>query len=68
MEKIEVGNALLDSETLNLLHLAVYYEHLDIVKLICDNVLTLDLANDGKIPANSGLVNQSEIALTEIYL
>ena len=63
MEEIHVGNKTIQSENLNILHLAVYHDQLEIVKLICETIPNLDLAYTGKIPSSSGLANESEISL-----
>lgn len=47
------------------MHLAVYYNHLAIVKLICEYIPVIDLVYAGKIPSSSGLANQSEISVVE---
>lgn len=65
MDQIQVGNTTIQSENLNILHLAVYNAHLDVVKVLCENIPNLDLALVGKIPESSGLINQSEISITE---
>ncbi len=57
MDQIHVGNRTIQSENLNILHLAVYHKQLDIVKLMCENLPNLDLAHAGKIPPSSGLAN-----------
>lgn len=36
-----------------------------LVKLICENIPNLDIVDAGKIPTSSGLINQSEVSLTE---
>jgi ankyrin repeat protein len=65
MEQIHVGNKTIQSENLNILHLAAYHNHLDIIKLMCENLPNLDLTYAGKIPSSSGLANQSEISISE---
>lgn len=46
-----------------MLHLAVYHNHLEIVKAICENVPTVDINFAGKIPSGSNLANDSETDL-----
>lgn len=46
-----------------MLHLAVYHNHLEIVKTICENVPTVDIVFAGKIPPGSNLANESETDL-----
>ena len=58
-----MGNKNIQSENLNVLHLAVYYNQMQIVKLLCENVPTLDIVSIGRIPSNSGLANESEISI-----
>jgi len=65
MEQIQVGNTTIQSEHLNILHLAVYHKNLDVVKALCENIPTLDLAYAGKIPESSGLANQSEMSIDD---
>jgi hypothetical protein len=65
MEQIQVGNKTIQSEHLNILHLAVYNNNLEIVKSICESIPTLDIVFAGKIPSSSGLANISEITVTE---
>lgn len=60
-----MGNKTIQSENLNMLHLAVYHNHLNIVQLILENIPTLDIVVAGKIPTSSGLANQSEISVGE---
>ena len=50
---------------MNPLHLAVYHEHLEIVKLLCEKIPTIDIVDSGKIPSSSGLANESEISINE---
>jgi len=65
MEQIQVGNKTIQSENLNILHLAVYHDNLGVVKLICEGVPTLNIVVAGKIPSSSGLANLSEISVTD---
>ncbi|CDW84657.1 UNKNOWN [Stylonychia lemnae] len=65
MENISVGNRTIQSDFLNLLHLAVYHNQLNILKIICENVPTLDIVYTGRIPSTSGLANESEISLQD---
>jgi hypothetical protein len=48
-----------------MLHLAVYHNRLNIVKLVCELIPNIDLYLAGKIPSSSGLANESEITLVE---
>ena len=65
MEQIKVGDKTIQSENLNILHLAAYHDNLEVIKLMCENLPNLDLAYAGKIPSSCGLANQSEISITE---
>ncbi|CDW88582.1 UNKNOWN [Stylonychia lemnae] len=65
MESVQVGNKKIQSEHLNILHLAAYYGFLDTIKVLCENIPSLDLAYAGKIPSSSGLANQSELSMHE---
>lgn len=46
-----------------MLQLAVYHNHLEVVKTICENVPTADIVFAGKIPPGSNLANESETDL-----
>ena len=60
MEQVQVGDRTIQSESLNALHLAVYHQRFEAVKLLCEGIPTLDLARAGRIPLSSGLANDSE--------
>lgn len=49
-----------------MLHLAVYHNEMNIVKLICESIPNLDLVFSGKIPSSSGLANESEMSLMDV--
>ena len=65
MEQVQVGNKTIQTENLNILHLAVYYENFEVVKMICELVSNMNLAYVGKIPSSTGLANDSEISITD---
>eukprot|EP00347_Sterkiella_histriomuscorum_P003442 403364280 len=67
MEQIKVGNKTIQSENLNILHLAAYHSQLEVVKYLCENIPSMDLTQAGKIPSSSGLANQSEISSYHEY-
>jgi hypothetical protein len=46
-----------------MLQLAVYHNHLEVVKTICENIPTADIVFAGKIPPGSNLANESETDL-----
>ncbi len=57
---------MIQSEDLNILHLAVYNEHLEVVKLLCESIPDLDLEKAGQIPKSTGLLNDSEMSVNDI--
>lgn len=46
--------------------MAVYHNHFEIVKLLCENLVDLDVPSAGKIPSKSGLANESEMSFEEM--
>lgn len=52
MKEIKVGNVTLETITLNVIHLAVYNNQFEVLKLLCEHIPTLDLAYAGRIPSN----------------
>lgn len=62
---VNVGDKNMPSHDMNPLHWAAYEGHLEIVKLIIENH-KFNILKVGKVPASSGLANESELCLDDI--